>query len=175
MEKIALIYAPAKGNTERVAKLIRDKIGHDKVDLLLVEDTSDIDIITPYSKVIFGISTVGRDSWDANYTKIGWDFFLPKLDNVDFKGKTVAIFGLGDLLLYSNNFVDAMGWLGKVVESNGANLVGKCSTEGYNFNDSEAVEDGSFFGLPIDEDNESEHTNVRVDKWLKQIAKDLGF
>jgi len=175
MEKIALFYAPAKGNTERVAKLICDKIGTDKVDLILINDNSEVDILKGYDKIIFGISTVGRDSWDSKYSKIGWDFFLPKLDKVDFKGRTIAIFGLGDMMLYANNFVDAIGWLGQTLESNGANLVGKCATDGYNFNESEGVADGLFYGLPVDEDNEPELTEERVNNWLSEIKTHFGF
>ena len=175
MKKIAILYAPAKGRTEKVAKMVCKMAGEEKFDLILVDDQTSPEIFKLYDKIIFGISTVGRDSWDASYTKIGWDFFLPKLEKFDFKGKTVAIFGLGDHLLYANNFVDAMGALAKVLESNGANLIGKCGTEGYTFSESEALVNDVFLGLPIDEDNEEELTKGRLDKWLKEISKDFGF
>ncbi len=175
MDKIALLYAPAKGRTEKVAKIICEKIGTEKFDLILIDEQTDPKLLTNYKKIIFGISTVGRDSWDANYTKIGWDFFLPKLYNFDFSKKTVAIFGLGDHLLYANNFVDALGALAKVVEENGAKLVGKCSTEGYTFSESEALVDDTFLGLPIDEDNEEELTDERLNNWLKKISGDFDF
>ncbi|NJO89578.1 MAG: flavodoxin [Chloroflexia bacterium] len=175
MDKIALLYAPAKGRTEKVAKMICEKIGNEKFDLILINEQTEPDLLKNYKKIIFGISTVGRDSWDAKYTKIGWDLFLPKLYEYDFSKKTVAIFGLGDHLLYANNFVDAMGALGKVVEKNGANLVGKCSQEGYTFSESEALVDDTFLGLPIDEDNEEELTDERLTNWLKTISADFGF
>jgi len=175
MEKIAILYAPAKGRTEKVAKMIIRMAGEEKFDLLLIDENTTPEQLAPYNKIIFGISTVGRDSWDASYTKIGWDFFLPKLNKLDFSGKTVAIYGLGDHLLYANNFVDAIGTLAKAVEENGANLIGKCNTEGYTFTDSEAVVDDIFIGLPIDEDNEEELTEERLSNWLKEISTDFGF
>jgi len=75
MSKIGLFYAPAKGSTEKIAKKIAEKIGNDKVDLILVEENTNIDVLKSYEKIIFGISTVGRENWDAEYKKIGWDFF----------------------------------------------------------------------------------------------------
>lgn len=175
MEKIAIVYAPPKGRTEKVAKMVYAKIGKDKAELILIEEGMQTEILLPYSKIIFGISTVGRDVWDAQYQKIGWDYFLPKLEDLSFDGKTVAIFGLGDHLLYANHFVDAMGDLAKLVSKQGAKLVGQCSTDGYIFSESEAVVDDLFLGLPIDEDNEEELTNERLDNWLGKIAPDFGF
>ncbi len=175
MEKLALFYAPAKGSTEKVAKLIQDKIGKEKIELILIQDNSPVSVLEPYSKIIFGISTVGRDSWDSKYTKVGWDFFIPRLEKFDLSGKTIAIYGLGDHILYPNNFVDSMGTLAKQVISSGGKLIGKTSVEEYIFSDSEALDDGMFYGLPIDEANETELTEKRIDIWLKEISADLGI
>jgi flavodoxin I len=175
MEKIGLFYAPAKGSTERMAKLIQQKIGSDKLDLILIEDNSQAAILEPYAKIIFGISTVGRDNWDSNYKKIGWDHFLPRIENADFNNKTVAIFGLGNHILYPDNFVDAMGYLGSIVVDSGARLVGQTPIEGYAFSDSEAVSDAMFYGLPIDEDNEPQLSEQRINEWLKGISSHFDF
>jgi flavodoxin I len=52
----------------------------------------------------------------------------------------------------------------------GANIVGdKNSTEGYNFEESKAVIEGKFVGLIIDEDNQSDLTDSRVEKWVESI------
>jgi flavodoxin I len=175
MEKIGLFYAPAKGSTERVAKLIEKKIGKAKIDLLLIEDNTDVNIIAPYSKIIFGISTVGRDTWDSKYKKVGWDFFISKLENADLRGKTIAIYGLGDHILYPNHFVNSMGVLAELIENSGARLIGQTPADGYIFNESEAVKNGIFKGLPIDEENEPELTENRVDRWLKLITNEFKF
>jgi flavodoxin I len=175
MEKTGLFYAPAKGSTERVARLIQEKSGNDKIDLILIEDDTDISVLKPYSKIIFGISTVGRDTWDSKYKKVGWDFFIAKLEKADLKNKTIAIFGLGDHILYPNHFVNSMGVLAEIVEKSGAKLVGKTSVEGYTFSDSEAINDGMFMGLPIDEENEHELTEKRLNEWLSNISIYFGF
>lgn len=36
MNKIGIFYAPAKGNTGKGAKIITDKIGKEKIDLILI-------------------------------------------------------------------------------------------------------------------------------------------
>ena len=98
-----------------------------------------------------------------------WDEFLPKFKKMDFNGKTVAIFGLGDHMAYPNNFVDSMRIIyDSLIESN-ATIIGECDTDNYEFNESQAVVNGKFVGLPIDEDYQEELTDERVDAWLKTI------
>ena len=58
---------------------------------------------------------------------------------------------------------------------NNAVLVGQVSTEGYEFDESTAVVNGKFLGLPVDEDFEPELTDERVENWVKQISTDFGF
>ena len=43
------------------------------------------------------------------------------------------------------------------------------SAEGYTYDDSKSVIDGKFCGLAIDEDNESELTDQRLQAWVQQI------
>ena len=43
------------------------------------------------------------------------------------------------------------------------------SVDGYKFDESEAVRDGKFVGLPLDADNESEKTEPRISAWIEQI------
>ena len=54
----------------------------------------------------------------------------------------------------------------------GAKLIGKVSTEGYTYDDSKSVIDGKFCGLAIDEDNESELTDQRLQAWVQQISSE---
>ncbi len=175
MNKIGLFYSPAKGNTEKIAKKIADKIGNDKVELVLVDEKTAITELDGFDKLIFGISTVGRESWDAEYTKIGWDFYLQKLEKADLKGKTIALFGLGNHILYAQYFVDAMGFLGKTVLDRGGKLVGYVDKSDYEYKHSEAVIDNQFIGLPIDEDTQEELTKKRLRNWLSDIKDVMNF
>ena len=55
--------------------------------------------------------------------------------SVDFSGKKVAIFGLGDQEGYPDTFVDAIGVLANIVREGGDAVVGQVSTDGYEFDD----------------------------------------
>ena len=82
---------------------------------------------------------------------------------------------MGDHVTYAHGFVDHIGVLGKELIKSGANLVGKVSVDGYEFDESEAVIDGEFIGLPLDEDFEPELTDERVAAWVDLIKADFGF
>ena len=62
--------------------------------------------------------------------------------------------------------------LAKPYMDNGGKLVGKWSTEGYEFDESLGCVDGEFLGLAIDYDNQDDLTEERIEAWVEQI-KDL--
>ena len=84
-----------------------------------------------------------------------------------------AIVGLGNQKEYGQNFCDAVGILGETIEELGGGLVGFTSTDGYDFESSKAVRDGSFMGLMIDQDTQAKKTKKRVEDWKKQLEKEL--
>lgn len=174
MSKIGLFFGPLKGSVNRVAEKVKAAFGEENVELISVNDASATDL-EKYSLIIFGISTVGKETWDSNYSNTDWSKFFPNISKVDFSGKTVAIFGLGDHITYSSYFVNAMGVLAKELEKKGAKIVGQVDPAGYEFDDSEAIFDGKFIGLPIDEDFEPELTDERVANWVKSIKPAFGF
>ena len=55
----------------------------------------------------------------------------------------------------------------------GANVLEGVSTEGYTFDDSDAVVDGKFVGLALDDINEDDKTEERIDAWLEAIKPSL--
>jgi flavodoxin I len=174
MSKIGLFFGPLKGSVHRVAEKVKAAIGEQQVELISVNDAGASDL-EKYDKIIFGISTVGKETWDSSYSNTDWSKFFPNISKVDFSGKTVAIFGLGDHVTYSNHFVNAMGVLANDLKKNGATIVGQVDPSGYEFDESEAVVDGKFIGLPIDEDFEPELTDERVLNWAKSIKPAFGL
>ena len=48
--------------------------------------------------------------------------------------------------------------------------MGAVSTDGYTFDDSEAVVDGKFVGLPLDDVNEDDKTDARINAWIADIT-----
>ncbi|MFA5328025.1 MAG: flavodoxin [Prolixibacteraceae bacterium] len=174
MSKIGLFFGPLKGSVHRVAEKVKAAVGEQNVDMISVNDAEAADL-EKYDLIIFGISTVGRETWDSKYSNTDWAKFFPNISKVDYSGKTVAIFGLGDHLTYSSHFVNAVGVLAKELLKNGAKLVGEVDPSGYEFDDSEAIFDGKFIGLPIDEDFEPELTDERVLNWVNSIKPAFGL
>ena len=156
---VAVIYGSAMGNTEGAARTIAEKMGIS--DVLNIADT-DAATINGYDKLIVGTSTWGsgdlQDDWDA------FDFGALKLH-----GKTAAVFGMGDSESYSDSFCSAMGKLATKLKEAGATIVGGVSTEGYSFEASEAVENGEFVGLALDNDNQEDQTAERIEAWVAKI------
>lgn len=174
MKKIGLFFGPLKGSVHRVADKVKSAIGEQHVEMISVNDARLSDL-EKYDQIIFGISTVGKETWDSDYSNTDWSKFFPNISKVKFSGKTIAIFGLGDHVTYSNHFVNAIGMLAKDLLKNGATIVGKVDPSSYEFDDSEAVVDGMFVGLPIDEDFESELTDERISNWVKSIKPAFGL
>ncbi|HPT30515.1 MAG TPA: flavodoxin [Prolixibacteraceae bacterium] len=174
MNKTAIFFGPEKGAVNRVADMIRHLIGTDKVDLIPVKSATAADFVA-YDQIIFGISTVGKETWDGKPAASDWGKFLPQVSQGDFKGKTVAIYGLGDHITYANSFVDFMGLLARELKKAEALIVGQVAVDDYEFEESAAIFDGKFIGLPLDEDFEPELTPERVKKWIQQLGKDFIF
>ena len=166
---VAIIYGSDTGATENVAKLIHQKIGENKVDLLEVCNVSPDDF-KKYKIILIGIPT-----WYIGELQSDWDYFLPEFKKIDFTGIKTTYFGLGDQLGYPDSFVDGIGILAKIVLENGGEVFGSWSTEGYDFDESLGINpDGDFYGLVIDDDNQHEMTEERVDKWLSQIKNHIA-
>jgi flavodoxin I len=174
MSKIGIFFGPLKGSVNRVAEKVKTAIGEQHVEMISVNEATVADL-EKYDRIIFGISTVGKETWDSNYSNTDWSKFFPNISKVDFSGKTVAIFGLGDHITYSSYFVNAVGVLAKELLKKGAKIVGEVDPLGYEFDDSEAVMDGKFIGLPIDEDFEPELTDERVANWINSIKPAFGL
>lgn len=173
MNTIGLFYGPAQGSsTERVAKKVADQIGQDHVELVKVKEAKASDL-EKYDNLIFGVSTIGRETWDGTTTASDWDQFRPELDKANLKGKTVAMFSLGDHVTYPRHFVDALGQLYEIIKDEEIKLVGHVDPEGYEFEESEGIYDGKFIGLPVDEDYEPHLTDERIKNWTDKIRKEF--
>ncbi|MFW5738136.1 MAG: flavodoxin [Spirochaetota bacterium] len=162
---IGIFYGSTTGNTKDVAVKLQEALGG---DLHSITDV-DTDAIAGYDNLVFATST-----WGAGDLQDDWEDFFPNLDDMDFSGKKVAIMGLGDQENYGDTFVDGMQLLAEKVEELGGQLVGFTSTEGYEYDSSEAERDGRFVGLVIDEDGQSDLTDERVRNWAADLKSAFG-
>jgi flavodoxin I len=116
---------------------------------------------------------LGKTPGSRSSTNNDWSKFFPAVSSFNFSGKRVAIFGLGDHITYAYHFVDSMGLLGRLIKNQGGEIFGNVSTDGYTFQDSDAILGGNFIGLPVDEDFEPELTEERVSAWVNKLMKEF--
>lgn len=167
MAKIGLFYDSDTGNTRKVAKLMFKHFDEGEVELKPIKKVEPADF-ERYSAFILGTPTLGEGELPEN-----WDAFLPELDAMDFSGKTIALFGLGDQEGYADEFVDGLGILYDKFTELGASFIGFWPLDGYEYEISRAELDGEFVGLVLDQDNQSDLTNERVETWLGQVKPAL--
>ena len=170
MSQIGLFFGTTTGKTAAAAELIQEAFGGDDVVTLL--EVADIEAgdFEAYQLVIIGCPT-----WDIGQLQSDWEGFFPELDSIDFSDKKVAYFGTGDQEGYADNFQDAMGLLEAKISARGGTTIGYTSTDGYEFTASEALRDGKFCGLALDDDNQSELTEDRVNAWVAQLKTEFGL
>ena len=164
MNKTIVVYGSSTGTCEAIAEKIASKLG---VESINVQDLT-ADIIAENQNLILGTST-----WGAGELQDDWYDGLSLLKGADLSGKVIALFGCGDSESYSDTFVGGIGELYDGIKNSGARFVGEVATDGYTFDDSSAVVDGKFIGLPLDDVNEDDKTDARIDEWVAAISPNL--
>jgi flavodoxin I len=164
-----LFYGTMTGNTTGVAEAIQAALP-DLVDEIKCIDRAKADDLRACDFLILGGSTWG----DGELTD-DWADFLPQLDQIDFSGKTVALFALGDQVGYGYNFVSAMKILYDKVLSRGAHVIAcHMPTSGFEFEFSASVVNDSFVGLVVDEQNEPDLTADRIAAWAAVVRQEAA-
>ena len=164
MSNTIVIYGSSTGTCESIAEKIAQKLG---CEALNVQELS-ADVVAQNQHLILGTST-----WGAGELQDDWYDGLSVLKNADLSGKTIALFGCGDCSTYSDTFVGGIGELYDGIKQSGAKFIGAVSTDGYTFDESSAVVDGKFIGLPLDDINEDDKTDERINAWVAQISPSL--
>ena len=165
--KASLIYGTCTGRTEYIADQILDalkpEIELEKVDVYKIK----ADDLEQWDFILCGIPT-----WDIGELEYGWADVYESLDGVDLTNTVVAMFGVGDQGTYADTYQDAMGILYKKLLECGAKG-GICFTsiESHDFEESLGVIDGMFCGLAIDEDNQEDMTESRIEEWTNALKK----
>lgn len=165
MSKTLVVYGSSTGTCEGIANTIAEKLGAEVVNVanLTKEQAEAAD------NLILGTST-----WGAGDMQDDWYDGLDTLKGCDLAGKKIALFGCGDSASYSDTFCGGMREIYDGLQDKGATFIGAVSTDGYTFDDSASVEDGKFIGLALDEDNESDKTEDRINAWIEQIKPELA-
>ena len=161
----AIFYASSTGNSDEVANKISSALG--EIEVFNLANTK-VEKINEYDKVILGGSTWGDGELNDDWEDAWVDFC-----KLDLSNKTITLFGLGDQESYSYEFCSALGIIYEQLLSSKAKIIGFTSTEGYYHDASKAQIDDKFVGLVIDEDNQSELTDKRIEDWVQNIKEDI--
>ncbi len=168
MNKTAIIYSFNTKKTGKIAELIKEEYGDDKLESVNAEEITE-ELFLSFDQLIMGVPT-WFDGELPNY----WDEFVPALEEMDLKGKKIALFGLGDQKGYPENFLDGVGIMAEILEMQDATLVGFTSTDGYEFENSRAVRGEQFAGLAIDYENQGSMNKERVTAWVGQLKNEFS-
>ncbi len=159
---IGIFYGSSMGNTEEAANLIKSKLNKESKIINVTEMTKES--LNDFDTILLGSST-----WGLGDLQDDWDRKLSVLKEADLSNKKIGFFGCGDQESYSDTFADALGIIYEVVKDSGAEFIGSWSTEGYSFSASAAVYNDSFIGLVLDEDNQADMTEDRIEAWVASL------
>nr|WP_318381717.1 flavodoxin [uncultured Enterobacter sp.] len=171
MANIGIFFGTDTGKTRKIAKLIHSKLG-DMADSPVNINRTSLETFLSYPVLVLGTPTLGDGQLpgiDAGCEEASWHEFMATLSDADLEGKIVALFGLGDQVGYPDNFASALRPLHDTLVKRGATVVGKWSTQGYEFAASAARDAETFVGLVLDQDNQYDLTEERVEQWLADI------
>lgn len=160
MSKIGIFFGSSTGTTEDIANRIAERLGNATVyDITTasVNDADECDVIL-----------LGTSTWGAGDLQDDWFDFKDDLKG-HLSGKKIGFFGTGDSESYEETFCDAVGILYEELAGE-ATHIGSIPVDGYAYSSTRAEVDGKLVGLLIDEVNEPEKTDERIDAWVKSLG-----
>ncbi len=164
MNKIAVVYGSTTGTCESLASRVAEKLGTDQV--YCVTDL-DKNVVRDHDVLVLRSST-----WGDGELQDDWYDGVEVLKRCDLTGKRVALFGCGDSACYPDTFCNAMALIRQACD--GATLIGAgMSTEDYSPCESESIVDGHWIGCALDEMNESDQTEARLDDWVSRVKSEM--
>lgn len=168
MKKIGIFYGSSTGTCEDLANRIASKLD------VSVSDVYSADKLTADRVKTYEVLILGSSTWGDGDLQDDWYDAVKVLKAVDLSDKFVALFGCGDSESYCDTFCDAIGVLYEDLKNTGCTFIGNnVSTDSYSFSSSIAVVDGHFVGLALDDVNESDKTDERMDAWVADLKNSI--
>jgi len=172
MKKLKLIYGTDTRKTEEIINLyLLDLLeDHFQVEVVNLASIKDEDWTSHYYYII------SSPTWWDGDLQSDWEEYLDKFEKISFKGKQIALFGLGDQVVYAEWYCDGLGILGEIIQKNGGKLHGFTEKDSsYTFNTSKAVKNNNIlWGLALDDDNQSNLNKERLENWVNQIVLEFN-
>jgi flavodoxin I len=172
MSKIGIFVGTAGGTSMKVADALEEAFEIDSDDIInMEEDFDDIEDQMMQYDVLF----IGSSTWGQGDVHFSWVDVILEIEeeDFDFSGKTIALFGAGDCKKHGEHFCSALGKLYNTFVNAGAKVVGFVPKDGYDYEFSLAEMDGKLCGLAIDEHNEADKTQERIENWIETLKKEL--
>lgn len=168
IDTIGLFVGSDTGNTEQIGNMLVNKWRISNLELIEASNMT----VEDYSR--FQIIIIGLPTWYDGELQSDFEAFFDEFKTIDFSGKAVAMFGVGDQTGYPEYFVDGLGILGEVITENGGYIFGMWPNEGYEFDESKGLYDeDTFYGLALDFENQMDLNETRLDGWIQQIEKEI--
>lgn len=166
MKKIGLFYGTTGGRTTGVVDEFEFNL-RDDVEVFNV--ANGIEKINEFDNLILVTPSYGFGELEAH-----WEAVIEDLKKIDLTDKTLALVGLGSQTTFGESFVGALEVLYKIIIKNGGKIIGLTSTDGYHFEECEAIVEGKFMGLVLDEENQDDMTPDRIYEWLEVIKTEFS-
>lgn len=166
MKKIGIFYGTSGSTTLGVVDELEYQLKKEDYQTYNVKD--GIEAMKDYENLILITPTYGVGELQPH-----WQKQYDVLSQIDFHGKVVGLIGLGNQFAFGESFVGALRVLYDIVSKNGGKVVGFVSDKEYSHEETTAVIDGNFVGLPIDETNQGSKTPQRIISWLELIKKEM--
>ena len=167
MSSIGIFYGSSTGNTKAVAEKIKSKLKN--------ADLKDISAVSKEDISAYDIIILGASTWGLGDLQDDWEGMIDGFKALDLEGKKIAFFGTGDQEGYPDTFCDAVGLMYDAVKETKASCIGSWSPEGYSFDASKALAgDDTQIGLLIDEDNQGDLTDERIEKWVSILKEGIA-
>lgn len=172
MNKIGIFFGTDTGTTRLIAKKMWKRLGDALCDKPLNVNRITVADMLQYDSLILGTPSYGEGRLPGIDTGVkagSWAEFLPQVAQTDLHGKRIALYGLGNQDKYPERFANSLFTLCEQLQAAGAEIVGGWPTTGYEFEHSDAVVDGRFVGLVLDQNNQAMMTDERIDQWLEVV------
>lgn len=163
MKKIAVFYGSSTGTTSELAQRIAKAVGAEA-------HCFDVANADAADAVAYDVLILGSSTWGIGDLQDDWEGFLPALASQNLAGKAVALFGCGDADSYPDSFCEALALIKEALASTGCRFVGAYTPEGYSYDATRSEEGGQLIGLCVDDVNQSELTEARLQTWLDAFA-----
>ncbi|MFA5550267.1 MAG: flavodoxin domain-containing protein [Trueperaceae bacterium] len=166
-----VLYATMFGATELVAEQVALALQRELGTTVPCRDLAylDLGVLADHDLLVVGLST-----WNIGQLPSDMELRLPELAALDLNGKLLALFGTGDAVGYPDTYLDALEIVNDALIPTGVERIGAWPVAGYSFVESRAQRGDMFLGLGVDEDNEPELTEERVNAWTRKVLADYA-